>query len=187
MVGKGLCCGLLVMLLLIGGCGKKRMVPPSVQPPASPVFASAPPPAPLDARARALPLVPESEEDVFARKTVSQLNAEQPLGDVFFDLDSTILDATALSTLQGNAHWLRRWTTTQIVVEGHCDERGSSEYNLALGARRAEVVREHLSALGVTPERMTAASKGKEQPACWDHGEGCWQRNRRGRFVITAK
>ena len=89
--------------------------------------------------------------------------------------------------LQKNADWLKRWTSTRITVEGHCDSRGSAEYNLALGTRRAESVKKYLASLGVAESRMTVVSKGKEQPACAAENEACWQRNRRGHFVFTAK
>ena len=72
-------------------------------------------------------------------------------------------------------------------LEGHCDERGSAEYNLGLGSRRARAVKQYLVSLGVPGNRITVVSKGKEQPVCTDHVESCWQQNRRGHFVITAK
>jgi peptidoglycan-associated lipoprotein len=89
--------------------------------------------------------------------------------------------------LQKNADWLKRWTSTQITVEGHCDSRGSSEYNLALGNRRATAVKDYLVNLGVPTTRITVVSKGKEQPVCTEENEACWQQNRRGHFIITAK
>jgi len=82
---------------------------------------------------------------------------------------------------------MKRWTSTQITLEGHCDSRGSSEYNLALGNRRASAVREYLVNLGVPSNRVTLISKGKEQPFCSEDSESCWSQNRRGHFIITAK
>jgi peptidoglycan-associated lipoprotein len=128
-----------------------------------------------------------TEEEIFNRKTLAQLNAERPLGDVFFDYDeSAILDA-GRAALQTNAAWLKRWASTQISIEGHCDSRGSAEYNLALGSRRAAAVKDYLVSLGVADARITVVSKGKEQPFCSDESESCWQQNRRGHFVISAK
>jgi peptidoglycan-associated lipoprotein len=124
---------------------------------------------------------------VFARKSVDQLNAEHPLDDVFFDLDRADLREDAKAPLQKDADWMKKWTTTQVTVEGHCDSRGSSEYNLGLGNRRATAVKEYLVSLGVPLGRVTVVSKGKEQPFCRDENESCWQQNRRGHFVITAK
>jgi len=82
---------------------------------------------------------------------------------------------------------MKRWASTQITVEGHCDSRGSSEYNLALGNRRASAVKDYLVSLGIQTNRIVLISKGKEQPFCRDETESCWQQNRRGHFVITAK
>jgi peptidoglycan-associated lipoprotein len=115
------------------------------------------------------------------------LNAERPLGDVYFDYDRSEIRADARSVLQTNADWLKRWSSTQIMLEGHADERGSSEYNLALGTRRAESAKEYLVSLGVMPNRITVVSKGEEEPVCRDSAESCWQQNRRGHFIITGK
>ena len=82
---------------------------------------------------------------------------------------------------------MKRWTSTQVTVEGHADSRGSAEYNLALGTRRAESVKSYLVNLGVPAARLTVISKGKEQPVCTEENESCWQQNRRGHFLITAK
>ncbi len=119
--------------------------------------------------------------------TLDELNAKRPLGDVFFDYDESTVRDDARAALQGNAEWLKRWTSTRITVEGHCDSRGSSEYNLGLGERRATAVREYLASLGIAGDRVTAVSKGKEQPFCRDETESCWSQNRRGHFIITAK
>jgi peptidoglycan-associated lipoprotein len=115
------------------------------------------------------------------------LNAERPLDDVFFDLDKADLREDAKAPLQKDADWLKKWASTMISVEGHCDSRGSAEYNLALGSRRATAVKDYLVSLGVTANRVTTISKGKETPFCTDESEACWQQNRRGHFVITAK
>jgi peptidoglycan-associated lipoprotein len=115
------------------------------------------------------------------------LNAEKPLGDVFFDLDKSEIRTDARPALQVNADWMKKWATTQVVVEGHADSRGSSEYNLALGTRRANTVKEYLVSLGVPTNRLTVVSKGKEAPFCTEESDACWQQNRRGHFVITAK
>jgi peptidoglycan-associated lipoprotein len=128
-----------------------------------------------------------SEEEVFARKSVDQLNAEKPFDDVFFDLDKSSVREDAKPALQKDAEWMKKWTSVAITLEGHCDARGSAEYNLGLGNRRAAAVKDYLTSLGVPAGRVTIVSKGKEQPFCHDENEGCWQQNRRGHFVITAK
>jgi peptidoglycan-associated lipoprotein len=146
---------------------------------------SPPPPAPSSASVPSASGL--SEDDLFARKSVDQLNAERPLDDVFFDLDKSEIRNEGKAPLQKDAEWLKKWTSTRITVEGHCDSRGSSEYNLALGSRRADAVKSYLASLGVAENRITVVSKGKEQPFCTDENESCWQQNRRGHFLITAK
>ena len=152
---------------------------------AAPARPSAPPPAP--ARAVAAPSRALTDEELFARKSLNELNAEHPLGDAFFDYNQTTLGDEDRRVLQRDAQWLAKWPQTKVVVEGHCDERGTAEYNLALGDRRAEVVTEYLTSLGVSPSRVETRSLGKEAPFCRDSGEACWAQNRRGHFVITAK
>jgi peptidoglycan-associated lipoprotein len=110
-----------------------------------------------------------------------------PLGDVFFDYDMSTIREDARPILQRNADYLRRWTTTRVTIEGHADSRGTAEYNLALGGRRAGAIRDYLVSLGIAPDRLLAVSKGEETPLCTDENEACWARNRRGHFVFTAK
>jgi peptidoglycan-associated lipoprotein len=106
---------------------------------------------------------------------------------VFFDYDESEIRPDARGPLQANAEWLRRWTSTRIIVEGHADSRGSSEYNLALGSRRAAAVQDYLVTLGVPADRVTVITKGEEEPFCTEENEACWQQNRRGHFLVTAK
>ena len=109
------------------------------------------------------------------------------MDDVFFDLDEFSVRDDAKPALQKDAEWMKKWTSVQVTLEGHCDSRGSAEYNLGLGNRRASAVKEYLVSLGVPATRVTVVSKGKEQPFCSDETESCWQQNRRGHFVITSK
>jgi peptidoglycan-associated lipoprotein len=170
---------------LATGCGKRRPAPslPSAPTPTEPVPPPAlahpepPPPAPSS----------ESEDEAFARLTLAELNAQRPLKDVHFELDSDRLDGPQLAVLDANARWLARWPTTRITVEGHCDARGTSEYNLALGERRASAVKRYLSDLGISPERVVTVTKGEEEPVCQESDEDCWRQNRRGHPVITGK
>jgi peptidoglycan-associated lipoprotein len=175
--------------LAAAGCHKKAPAavpaPPPSPPPTAPATPPPPPPPPPPAPAPTPPAL--TEEEIFARKSLEQLNAERPLDDVFFDLDQSSIRDDAKPRLQKDADWLKRWTSTQITVEGHCDSRGSSEYNLGLGSRRATAVKDYLTSLGIPAGRMTVVSKGKESPVCSDENESCWQQNRRGHFVITAK
>jgi peptidoglycan-associated lipoprotein len=151
----------------------------AVAPPAPP----APPGAPnAAATPRSL-----SEDEIFAQKTLAQLNNERPLADVYFDLDNAAIKDEGRAALTTNATYLKRWPSTRINVEGHCDERGTAEYNLALGERRANAVKAYLVELGVPGDRIVIVSKGKESPFCTEKGESCWRQNRRGHFIITAK
>jgi peptidoglycan-associated lipoprotein len=138
-------------------------------------------------RAEAPPPRPLTEEEIFARKSLDDLNNEHPLDDAYFDYDKSTVRADAQSVMQKNADWLKRWSSTQISIEGHCDERGSAAYNLGLGSRRATAVKDYLVNLGVPASRITIVSKGKEQPFCAQADESCWQQNRRGHFMITGK
>jgi peptidoglycan-associated lipoprotein len=178
----------LVVGLAVAAC---RKAPPAAAPaPPPPATAPAappqppPPPAPPPAAPAPAPL---TEEQIFAQKSLEQLNAERPLGDVFFNLDEASIREDARAPLQKNAEWMKRWSSTRVTVEGHCDERGTAEYNLALGERRATAVKEYLMSLGVPADRVAVVSKGKESPFCMESNESCWQQNRRGHFVITAK
>jgi peptidoglycan-associated lipoprotein len=180
----------LVAAIAAAGCAKK--VPPSAPAPAPPPPAAPapppPPPPPPPPRAAAAPAPATlTEEEVFARKSLDQLNAEKPLDDVYFDLDKSDVSADARTALQKDADYLKKWPSVQATVEGHCDSRGSSEYNLALGSRRATAVKDYLVSLGIPAARVTIVSKGKEQPFCTEANESCWQQNRRGHFVITGK
>jgi peptidoglycan-associated lipoprotein len=108
------------------------------------------------------------------------------VGDtVLFATDHYDLDATAQSQLQRQAAFLMQYAEWKITVQGYADERGTREYNLALGERRAETVRGYLQALGVDPARLQTVSYGKEQPACGEASEACWERNRRGVTVLN--
>ena len=107
-----------------------------------------------------------------------------PLADIYFNYDSSDLSEESLAALQANAEWLKNNQDASVEVEGHCDERGTIEYNLALGAKRARAAREYLVALGVEASRLSTISYGEELPKCPDQNESCWQQNRRSHFLI---
>lgn len=177
----------LVLGLGAAACAKKApAVAPPPPPPAAPAAPPAPPPPPPPPAAAPAPRA-LTEEEIFAQKSLDQLNKERPLGDVFFDLDQSNIRDDARAALTANATWLKRWSGTRISIEGHCDERGTAEYNLGLGERRANAVKTYLVELGVPADRIVVVSKGKESPFCTDSNESCWQQNRRGHFIITAK
>ncbi len=119
--------------------------------------------------------------------TLEQLNAQQPLEQVRFELDSAVLSDSARASLQKNGTWMQRWTSTRVTIEGHADSRGTSEYNLALGERRAVAMRDYMVSLGVDGARLATVSLGEERPVCTQETETCWEQNRRGQFLITAK
>jgi peptidoglycan-associated lipoprotein len=180
----------LIALMSVSACGKKKPVttpPPAPPPPAAPPPPPPPTPPPPPAPPAPAPARVPSDDEVFASKTLEQLNAEKPLADAYFDLDSQAIRDDARTALQKDADWLKRWTSTKVLVEGHADERGSAEYNLALGERRASAVRDYLVNLGIGADRIQVVSKGKEAPVCSEQTESCWQQNRRGHFLVTAK
>jgi peptidoglycan-associated lipoprotein len=109
-----------------------------------------------------------------------------PLKDINFEFDSVALSESARATLKANADWLKSNSAARIQIEGHCDERGTAEYNMALGAKRAQSAMDYLATLGVAANRMTTISYGEEIPVCKEKTEECWARNRRDRFVISA-
>jgi len=115
------------------------------------------------------------------------MRAGGPLEDVHFDFDSYELTQTAREILQKDASWLMEHAGGRVELEGHCDERGTVEYNLALGAKRAAAVKTYLVSLGVAPERVTTISYGEELPLCTEKTESCWQRNRRAHFVVMGE
>ena len=185
--------GLCVLLIAVS-CARRAQPVAAVAPPPPVVEETPPPPPPPppDPAPAPAPVAALTKEEIFARKTLDELNAERPLGDVFFDFDGSVVREDARPILQTNADWLRRWTSTRITIEGHGDSRGTSEYNLALGDRRANAVKQYLLSLGVADDRVLVASKGEEQPFCREETGGedletCWQENRRGHFLITAK
>jgi peptidoglycan-associated lipoprotein len=179
----------LAVALTMCACSKKKpeAAPPPPPPAETPrTTPTAPPPPPAPPAEATQPRVP-TEDEIFAGKTLDQLNAEKPLGDAFFNLDEQTIRDDAKPVLQKDADWMKRWASTKVMVEGHADSRGSAEYNLALGERRATAVRDYLVNLGVPADRVQIVSKGKEAPVCSEEAESCWQQNRRGHFVITAK
>lgn len=110
--------------------------------------------------------------------------ASSPLKDIYFEYDRYDLNADARTVLRANADWLKSNPNARVEIEGHCDERGTNEYNLALGAKRAQSTREYLTTLGVAAPRLSTISYGEEIPVCREQEESCWKQNRRARFVI---
>ena len=169
-----------------------------VRNPPPPVAPDAPAPAPAAESTRVPPPAPEpappppppppiAGADEFASRSLEELNRESPLEPIFFQYDSSELDIAGRSILETNAEVLRRYPTWVITIEGHCDERGTPEYNLGLGERRALVTREHLVEMGIQVDRIRTVSYGKEFPFDLGNNEQAFAKNRRAHFVITEK
>jgi peptidoglycan-associated lipoprotein len=127
------------------------------------------------------------EPENTARPKQSEFLAVQELPAIHFDYDKSELRADAVDTLQGHIAWLKEHADSEVQIAGHCDERGTSEYNLALGDRRAKSVRDHFSAYGIAPERVSTVSHGKERPACGADTPQCHEINRRAEFKVRAR
>jgi len=128
----------------------------------------------------------ETSLEALQKGETSATPEESPLKEIYFDFDDYRLRADAREALQAEAAWLRKHPSVTAQVEGHCDERGTSEYNLALGAKRAQSAKDYLASLGIAPSRLSTNSYGSEVPVCREHRESCWQKNRRDRFATHA-
>lgn len=128
-----------------------------------------------------------TEEEIFQRKTLEEINREAPMAVIHFDFDKFFIREDAKPALERNAAWLKKWKSVSIIIEGHCDERGTEEYNIALGEKRAKSAFDYLVSLGISPDRIKTISYGKSQPTDLGHNEISWQKNRRDQFAITKK
>lgn len=190
---------LVVAMILAAGCAKKQTVrseePPA--PAAPPAAAPAPAPAPPEAIAtetikpEAPPAAPEGEAagPVTARAGAAEAAAavteekKSPFADIHFDFDKSFIRPDAKPILEQIAAWMKMNPGAKLLIEGHCDERGTAEYNMALGERRAESARSYLVSLGVSRDRLSTVSFGKEKPLDPGHNEEAWAKNRRAHFV----
>jgi peptidoglycan-associated lipoprotein len=173
-----------------GACHKKvppvaRPIPP---PPSSAVATPTKPPAPAEpVREPAMTPPTPVAEDRLSSGTLDEINKNSPLKPVFFDYDSADISADGQKILDANADVLKKNAGWVITIEGHCDERGTAEYNLALGERRAVSARTYLVSLGILADRLRTVSYGKEFPFDPGHNDAAWARNRRDHFVVTQK
>jgi len=190
---------LLALMLLVTGCPKRPATtaasapaptastvapaptPPSMQPapaapstPSSPSMAAPATPAPATAAPATPPRPSEFAENANLR-------------DVYFDFDKYDIRPDDAKTLDANAGWLKSNANNLVLIEGHCDERGTNEYNLALGERRAKATMNYLVSQGIQANRITIISYGKERPVCTEKNEACWQKNRRAHFLVKAR
>jgi peptidoglycan-associated lipoprotein len=178
-----------LLCLVVAGCGKKQPPVPFPSPTSStsppPVTTSPPPPQRVE---EAVPVPPEPvPDDTIGGRSLDELNRDSPLKPAFFDYDSADLTSEGQAVVQSNAQLMKRYATWAITIEGHCDERGTAEYNLALGERRAMAVKTYLVSLGISPDRLRSVSYGKEFPFDPGRTEEAYAKNRRAHFVITAK
>lgn len=184
---------LVLLLIVLAACSRpKPVVAPEVAPPS-------------EARPQATPIAsperevrPEPQVHPASRPEAEITTAELPadveainragfLNDVFFDTDKADLREDARQILAANTLWLKQHPSIKVLIEGHCDERNTNEYNLALGWRRANAVKDYLVALGVAPDRITTISYGEEKPFALCHDESCWWQNRRAHFGVVAR
>jgi peptidoglycan-associated lipoprotein len=181
---------LVALLVVVAACAKPK--PPVARPTAPPAPAGDPnagrPPAPPEPVAEPTVVPPEpAVEDAIASRDIDEINKNSPFQPVFFLLDQSEVDAASQDVLNANAEILKKDPTWVITIEGHCDERGSAEYNLALGERRALAARNYLVSLGIPADRLRTVSYGKEFPFDPGHDEAAWSKNRRAHFVVTSK
>ena len=177
--------------LLMGACAKRQtpVAAPTQPPPAitapPPVTTAAAPPVRVD-DALPVPAQPALADDSATNRTLDDLNRNSPLKPVFFAVDSAELDESGRATTSANAELLKKNPRWVVTIEGHCDERGTAEYNLALGERRAIAVKTFLVSLGIPPDRVRTISYGKEFPFDPAKTDDAFSKNRRGHFVITS-
>ena len=174
--------------MVAAGCAQRQAPVGAPAPAAAPPPVAAPaPPRPPSRVEDVLPVPTESiEENTIASRSLDEMNRDSPFAPAFFGLDSAELDDAGRAVVTANAQVMRTYPTWTVTIEGHCDERGTAEYNLALGERRAVAVRAYLVSLGIAPDRLQAVSYGKEFPFDAGHDERAWAANRRAHFVITS-
>jgi len=185
---------LVSMLMVASACTKKQpAATPTPQPP--PTISSTPRPSPPPVTTNVPPPPPNippdpsisANTDPLAAADIEKINKQSPFKPVLFAYDSDSLDETARSVMAANAEIMKKYSTWVITLEGHCDERGTAEYNLALGDRRALAVKNYMVSLGISPDRLKTVSYGSEFPFAPGHDEQAWSQNRRAHFMLTSK
>ena len=190
---RGLGIALAIIALAIAPACSRRNKPVTAPQPAptveAPPAVTTPPPAPPRNTERVedrQPVAAVADEGLDSR-SLDELNRNSPLRPAFFLLDSSDLDDTGRSVVTSNVEVLKKNPQWVVTIEGHCDERGTAEYNLALGERRASAVKTYMVSLGIAPDRLRTVSYGKEFPFDQAHSDDAWSKNRRAHFVITSK
>lgn len=184
---------LVTLLVVIVACSRPKPVvapevalPSEARPAATPI---SPPEREVSPEPRVHPASQPEAEIITAElpEDVEAINRAGFLKDMFFDTDKADLREDARQLLAANATWLQQHPTVKILIEGHCDERNTNEYNLALGWRRANAVKNYLVSLGVSRDRISTISYGEEKPFALCHDESCWWQNRRAHFVVVSR
>jgi peptidoglycan-associated lipoprotein len=170
-------------LAILSACGNPANPPP-------PKWTSENPSASTGAQASAQK-PGATKPDTGSQSSLDALRSGQtpgsgPLKDIYFAFDRYDLSQEARETLKANSDWLKTNPSARAQIEGHCDERGTNEYNMALGAKRAQAAMDYLTTLGISGERLSTISYGEEVPVCKEHTEDCWTKNRHDRFVVMA-
>jgi len=192
----------LIGALALAGCPKRPEVMQAAPAPAGPAAATVPgaapaqpspqtaetpvtrPAAPAETPVQAAPAPAAAAPAAAAQPGVP---GPSPLKDVFFDYDKANIRDDQKAALNDNVGWLKGNTGAKVLLEGHCDERGTAEYNLGLGERRSKAVKDYLIAAGIAADRVSTISYGKERPFVLGHDESAWKWNRRGHFVVQGR
>jgi peptidoglycan-associated lipoprotein len=174
----------LAVVAFVVACSTK---PPAAPPPApTPEPVSTPTVVTIDPVATPAPRpTPRPDAESIAGLSIDKLSGF--LKPAFYDYDKADIRGDARDVLAANATWLKKYPSVQFTIEGHSDERGTAQYNLALGDRRANAAKDYLVSLGVDASRVKTVSYGKERPFATGHDEDSWQKNRRAHFVVTGK
>ena len=192
---------LLVTATVLAGCAKRPALTQASAPPPAAAPAPPPPPPPAARRgagdgqgdgrghpgARRRPRPPPPPRRPPRGPAPKEFAVNANVKDIFFDFDKYNIKPEFAKVLDSNAAWLKANPGQLVLIEGHCDERGTVEYNLALGERRAKAAMNYLVAQGVQASRFTVISYGKERPFCTEHNEACWSQNRRDHFLVKAQ
>ena len=178
----------LVLSLFLAGCPKRPATtaasapPPTGAPPSSATPSTTSPGGAMTPS----PMAPSTAAPSTTPPAPSEFRETANLKDVFFDFDKYDIRQSDAKVLDTNATWLKT-NDNLVLIVGHCDERGTNEYNLALGERRAKATMNYLVGQGVQANRITIISYGKERPTCTEHSEACWAKNRRAHFLVKAR
>ena len=180
----------LIVTMIVVGCAKRPAMLQVAAPPPTAGAATQPPPVPAPT-----PTVPPAatpppavvQPAAPSLPAPAQFRDVPALNDIYFDFDKSDIRPDAARRLDANIDWMRSNPAALIFIEGHCDERGTNEYNLALGDRRAKAALKYLVAHGIDETRITTISYGEERPVCLAHAETCWTKNRRAHFLTKDR